>query len=143
VLALCTYSGSSEMANTNGLSLPGFRRYFLSKNTTPKHNYALLIATRTRSILEIFLRPDQEVELASLLIAPLRNQVRLHGMARLLVKWRDQMLCSENVALTSASCLATPPCQYQVLRLAGAVTEHSLSSGQVSWCLFVQSFGCT
>ena len=34
----------------------------------------------TRSILEIFLHPDQEVELASPLIAPLRIQVRLHMM---------------------------------------------------------------
>jgi hypothetical protein len=39
----------------------------------------------TRSILEMFLHPDQEVELASPLFAPLRNQVRLHVMGRLLV----------------------------------------------------------
>jgi hypothetical protein len=118
------------MANTNGLSLPNFRRYFLSNNTTPQRTSALPIAPRTRSILEIFLHPDQEVELASPLIAPLRSQVGLHVMGRLLVKWRDQMLCSDGVALASASYLASSPHQAQVLRLAGAVTEHSLSSGQ-------------
>lgn len=118
------------MANANGLSLPDFRRYFLSNNTTPQQTSALPIAPWTRSILEIFLHPGQEVELASPPMAPLRSQVRLHVMGRLLVKWRDQILCSDNVALASASYLAVPPCQYQVLRLAGAVTEHSLSSGQ-------------
>ena len=76
------------------------------------------------------MHPDQEVELAYRLIAPLRIQVRLQMMGRLLVKWRDQMLCSDNVALASASYLAVPPCRYQVLRLARAVTEHSLSSRQ-------------
>lgn len=96
------------MVNTNGFSLPNFRRYFLSNNATPKHTSALPIVTRTRSILEIFLHPDQEVELASPLIAPLRNQVRLHVMGRRLVKWRDPMLCSDNVALASASYLAVP-----------------------------------
>jgi hypothetical protein len=53
------------MANTNGFSLPNFHRYFLSNNATPKHTSALPIVTRPRSILEIFLHPDQEVELAS------------------------------------------------------------------------------